>query len=256
MRSIRSAARIWTRGISLAAVSVSALLSASAAHAGALYLSYTELPPLSPYGENAPTIVNGNDTGSPVSTSNGLAMGSSSLRDAIAVTTSWTSRQLLFQVDPAGSCGTSASCTTTHGDKTSTATISVTFNLYSSSSGGTPASFTETATADFDYTQEKDNICWNSIATGGVVLSSTQVGACSTTYASNSGNSNDVIDLLQVGTEDYMIEFNGWNDWNEQPTIQFKDGGPARVPEPLTLSLFGAGLAGAVAMRRRNKAKA
>jgi fibro-slime domain-containing protein len=30
----------------------------------------------------------------------------------------------------------------------------------------------------------------------------------------------------------------------------------ASVPEPFTLSLFGAGLAGAVAMRRRNKAKA
>jgi hypothetical protein len=30
---------------------------------------------------------------------------------------------------------------------------------------------------------------------------------------------------------------------------------PVRVPEPLTLSLFGAGLAGAAAMRRRKKAK-
>jgi hypothetical protein len=30
---------------------------------------------------------------------------------------------------------------------------------------------------------------------------------------------------------------------------------PARVPEPITLSLFGAGLAGAAAMRRRKKAK-
>jgi|SRR5579872_448022 len=47
-----------------------------------------------------------------------------------------------------------------------------------------------------------------------------------------------------------LIYFGGW----DVPGFQFLDDVVVRTPEPITLSLFGAGLAGAVAIRRRKKA--
>jgi hypothetical protein len=63
-------------------------------------------------------------------------------------------------------------------------------------------------------------------------------------------------DLLQgVNTLEFVVD-NGTND--PSPTalrVEFttKTANPLAVPEPLTLSLFGAGLAGAAALRRRRK---
>jgi hypothetical protein len=49
-----------------------------------------------------------------------------------------------------------------------------------------------------------------------------------------------------------LIYFGGW----DVPGFQYLDDVVVRTPEPITLSLFGAGLAGAVAMRRRKKSVA
>jgi hypothetical protein len=59
-------------------------------------------------------------------------------------------------------------------------------------------------------------------------------------------------------TLDFVNEDPGSDNSNGLDNVVLLDEGPATigVPEPLTLSLFGAGLAGAAAMRRRKKVKA
>ena len=60
-----------------------------------------------------------------------------------------------------------------------------------------------------------------------------------------------------INTIDFLVEGNGQTDGFELSTISFtaRQSGPppTGVPEPLTLSLFGAGFAGAAALRRRRK---
>ena len=60
----------------------------------------------------------------------------------------------------------------------------------------------------------------------------------------------------------HVLDTNGWDEGgaNETEAFQWRAVGTSGthggdVPEPLTLSLFGAGLAGAIAMRRRRKGK-
>jgi hypothetical protein len=57
-----------------------------------------------------------------------------------------------------------------------------------------------------------------------------------------------------VGWEDRLASQGSDFDYNDL-IFAFTNVGTARVPEPLTLSLFGAGLAGAAAFRRRRKNK-
>jgi hypothetical protein len=247
MRKITSAVRIGTKGISLAAVSFLSLLAASAANAGTIYTSYSDIATLqSGYtSDNDPTIMN-----------NGLAKGSQASPDVITAGSTWTTPELLFSVDP-NPC-LSGGCTATSGSLD--ATVSVTFSFYSSPGGSSLGTITDTAQADFLYTgygQGTDNICWQNSGVSSstlTLLSSTQTGTCSTTKSLNSGTGNEQIGFVLNGT-DYSIQLEDWTDWDEQPKISFIDGGPVQVPEPLTLSLLAAGLAGAAAFRRRRKSR-
>jgi hypothetical protein len=246
MRAITSTVRIGTKGISLLAVSFSSLLAASAANAETLYVSYQDSVQLqSGYtSDNAPSINN-----------DGLPRGSKTSPDVINAPSTWTAPELLFEVDP-NAClrSGSRSCAATSGPLD--ATVSVTLSFYSGPGGSLLGTLTDTAQADFLYTglgQGTDNICWQNSGVSSTILtlvSSVQTGTCSTTKSQNSGTGNEQIEILLAGV-DYDIRLDDWTDWNEQPDIQFKDAPPTNVPEPFTLSLFAAGLAGAAAFRRR-----
>jgi hypothetical protein len=88
---------------------------------------------------------------------------------------------------------------------------------------------------------------------------------CSTAQSSNgtqssnpSLNGNEEIEFQVAGSAlDYFIELNNWTDWDELPTVQFKDA-PAAVPEPASIALFGSGLLGLgfLAYQRRRRRQA
>jgi len=68
--------------------------------------------------------------------------------------------------------------------------------------------------------------------------------------SSSSGGSGDLQRYRALGsTDDYL----GPNNTTTEFTLQGID--PVRVPEPISISIFGAGLLGAAAMRRRKKSK-
>jgi len=98
----------------------------------------------------------------------------------------------------------------------------------------------------------------------GFPISSTIVGAgitydksefCDDTAANNAAGSNGT-SYCGLNTADFVSQ-SGTNNAYLGGNIEYTLGGdaPAPVPEPMTISLFGAGIAGAVAMRRRKKTK-
>jgi len=172
---------------------------------------------------------------------------------------------LLFSVNPA-SCisGSGHSCSRTG---TETVDITVNFTFYSKS-GSTYTSLgtmSDTALATFNYTTQEDNICWtDSAVSGSAVVNHTSVPTCNPPKPGGSSDGYEQVEV-DLGGLYYNVNLYDWSDWNEQPDIKFQllngcvgTGCPGLtntgVPEPLSLSLFGAGLAGTLAMRRRKKA--
>ncbi|HWU27096.1 MAG TPA: PEP-CTERM sorting domain-containing protein [Rhizomicrobium sp.] len=210
-------------------------------------------------GDNAPAIVN-NGLASPFSVDNLVAGGPAG--------TAQNNNGLLFTVDPAG-CLNASHCNGTSSNYTETADITVNFSFYSPTNVllGT---LSDTALATFRYwTYQDDNFCWldNSVSgSAGLVVSHQLVnGTCGGpgTGTPKNGFAYEQIEV-NLGGILYYVDLYDWNDWDEQPNIKFQEigasqtggqGGPTPIPEPLTLSLFGASLAGAAALRRRRASR-
>jgi hypothetical protein len=103
---------------------------------------------------------------------------------------------------------------------------------------------------------------------GGDHISVTNDGGLSGTWTFSPGTTNDIGTYVAIhageGQNDTLFAINTpgltgtWSTFNGHGLSNFDLFGidpppPSRVPEPLTLSLFGAGLAGAAVLRRRKK---
>jgi hypothetical protein len=94
-------------------------------------------------------------------------------------------------------------------------------------------------------------------------------GGCGTALQSSSSDGTTTAALLNFGAYNYYdfveishiansgcVESDTCTDNNDNILLSSMSGTLSTVPEPITLSLFGVGLAGAVGLRRRRKAKA
>lgn len=241
-----------------AGVCVASLLTASAAFAAPaqIYGTYTDNVTNVTQADNGPSIDN-----------NGLPQGDASYHEYFTVSGLSVGGQpknasqgngLLFTVDP-NRC-LDRRCDT----GTETADINVNFDFYSAT-GALLGTMSDTALATFIYGShgdDSDNLCWLDGSVGGsAVVSHSAQGTC---FAANSGKNPTGFEQIAVSLNGstYNVDLHDWNDWDEQPDISFQltcttncsaDPHGTPVPEPLTLSLFGAGLAGAAAIRRRKK---
>ena len=143
---------------------------------------------------------------------------------------------------------------------TLTGTVAVAFNFYDPSnstvtgvtysSGANPATLSAGAvnvTANYilAYGNGTDCITWD-------------VAPCSTTSANTTTIGDTIVVSFADGT---VLDVNlyNWSDWTMYPNISFKlasgpaatPGGGAPVPEPASIGLFSAGIAGLALLRRR-----
>jgi hypothetical protein len=228
------------------------LMMASAAFATptvTLYGTFSDnVTGVSPSGDNAPTVsaTGGNGIGSSFTVSN---LGGGSVQNA----------GTFFTVDPAGSIKNN--CRDSCGG-TDSADINITLDFYSSAADtNLLGTLTDTALTTFNYSAQDDILCWQDSSVGGTAVTahSAAGGTCSNIPGSGTTGFEKITVSLNGST--YIIDLGDWSDWNETPSISFQmtcytncGAGPSgQVPEPLTLSLFGAGLAGAAAIRRRKK---
>ncbi len=236
----------------LAGIGLFTVLSAPSANAVTYNLlgTYTDSVTNVTPGDNAPSISN-----------DGLFRGNAAKGQYFAVDNlvpfgpakdATTGNGLLFTVEPA-ECLNHSHCSGTSQNFTETADINVDFSFYSTS-GQLLGTVTDTALATFDYKHQTDNLCWlNGSVGGSVVQSHTSVGTCNAPGSKLPSTGYEQI-IMQLGNAQYAIDLYDWNDWNEQPNIKFQLLDPTvAAPEPFTLALLGAGVAGAAAMRRRRK---
>ncbi|HEY2007929.1 MAG TPA: PEP-CTERM sorting domain-containing protein [Rhizomicrobium sp.] len=169
------------------------------------------------------------DNGASVNTSNAGNVTTVSLPYTFAFTgtgASLTPTHPLFVVEPQNNHGTS------------TATIQVTFNFQYD---GTNLALPEKVNYYADANDDTDTLIWQA-GTNGTCDGSKITSHCTYDFT--------------IDGQAFSIEMDNETDWNmaefDAASVNM---GPVAVPEPFTLSLFGAGIAGAVAMRRR-KAKA
>ena len=247
-----------------------ALLAATAVPASAtvvsqpnaLYVTYTDGVTNNTTGDTAPTLTGGLMSGHSYFTVSGLVQGANPSEGG-----------LLFSVNPQRGTGIQYDV------------VNLSLNFYSSSSLS-PASLlgtiTDSALATFDWTHQTDNICWADTTTSGnaaahppvpsvpgvggtaAVSHSLQNGTCGAPGSTVPASFAFEQIAASLGGSYYYVDLYDWWDWNEQPYIKFQyvctpglNNCPGTfgfpTPEPLTISLFGAGLAGAAAIRRRKK---
>lgn len=170
------------------------------------------------------------DNGTSVNTSNAGNVTTASLPYTFAFTgtgASLTPTRPLFVVEPQNGSGTS------------TATIKVTFDFQYD---GTNLALPENVLYYANANNDTDTLIWQA-GTNGICNGSTTTSHCTYDFT--------------IASQKFSIEMDNETDWNmaEFDAATVNVGPVTTVPEPFTLSLFGACLVGAVAMRRR-KAKA
>jgi hypothetical protein len=192
----------------------------------------------------------------------------------------------LFSVNPQThmkTTGCPSHCTYTN-TGTETVDINLTISFYNGAGGALLGSISDSALAKFIYTGAglgTDNLCWSNGSTTGPLAgvpgpsgfsassgfqigSHSATGSCNAPNAGNSGNGYETIYFSTGANNIFALILNDWSDWNETPQVYFQEvcsykcfpnttDFPTPSPEPITLSVFGAGLAGAVALRRRRK---
>ena len=247
-----------------ATVCLASLLSAPSAWAVAvvdIYGTYTDSVTNVTAGDNAPKIDN----------SGGLYQGNAGSHKYFnvdnlplggAAGNATTGGGILFTVDPA-SCLNSQHCDGTSSNHTETADINVVFDFFTST-GTLLGTLSDSALATFNYKAQTDNLCWLDASVGGTaVLSHSAAGVCNAPGSGINPRGYEQISVNLDGST-YNVDLHDWNDWDEHPDISFQltcntncsvggQGNPSPIPEPFTLSLFGAGLAGVAAIRRRSK---
>jgi hypothetical protein len=150
-----------------------------------------------------------------------------------------------------------------------------TCNFYETDANGAPSEISSAVSNQFSATtawhsgysaiDDPDNtlsdvIVWNPITTGSTFAQTANLYSCDDTHIPNICTTAIAgLTLLGTGFEDangnlLLASKSRFNSDNTQVAVDTLNVfSPEELPEPITLSLFGAGLAGVVAMRRRKK---